>query len=373
MKRSSIVMIGVIVTVMIIAVLYFSYPGLSGKDPHLQANKTYDQGIICENNEDFACAIVSYQKAVKLYAGDPRYYFRLAQVQTRLGDYSAAMNNYQLAKILDPSNPNVLPAFDRAMSLQATQTATYMPLPTQTIPAITPTAEILFSATPSNTPTPPVQIVKSIFDEEFGVPGVMTAAESPDDKIKYKISSEEAYTGKYSLLVSWEKQYQHWASLILAFDPDIGNFQKAQAGQMAVLNLAPPSDYAIQFFVKGVAVYESFTLKFQDQNLLIKESLGNQAVYIRIGPAGKPIPDGRFVILGTDWQEVCLPLAAFDTDTWIKDDKYRGFTPRDKQFDWSKVKQINIDSDFSNPTGAIYFDDIRIIRASGCTETAPGN
>jgi tetratricopeptide (TPR) repeat protein len=367
MKRSSILIIAVIISVMLIAVLYFSLPGLSGNDPHLRGNRFFDQGITCENNEDFACAADRYQQAVKLYDRDPRYYFHLAQVQTRLGQYSAAMNNYQLAKSLDPSNPNVLPGFNRAMSLQATQTATYLPLPMQTRPANPVNGEALLTATPSETPTPSVHVVQSIFDEEFRVPGVMTAAQSPEDTITYKISSEEAYTGKYSLLVNWSKQNQHWASLILGFDPEIGNAQKAQAGQMAVINLAPPSDYAIQFYAKGVSNYESFTLKLQDQNLLIKESLGNQAVYIRDSPLGTPIPDGRFIIYGTDWHPFCLPLAAFDTDYWITAVEYRSFTPKDKQFDWSRVKQINIDSDFFLPEGAIYLDDIRIVRASDCT------
>jgi hypothetical protein len=215
------------------------------------------------------------------------------------------------------------------------------------------------TSTPTVTPIPLAEDIISIFDESFGIiKSVTLASQSPADEIRYKISEEEAYSGTHSLLVSWKKQPGKWASVILGFDPDISNRTRSEVGQMTVLDLTPPYKYAIQFYAKGVGG-ESFVLKFQDQNLLYERSLGNQAVYIY----GTQL-DG-LMKLTNDWQEFCLPLARFDTDDWIKK-QYPNFTNRDWQFDWSKVKQINIDSGIDFPQGGIYIDAMRIVQASDC-------
>jgi hypothetical protein len=262
-----------------------------------------------------------------------------------------------------------LPELNKAISQQATLTASYLPLPHESTPTKT------SSGKTGAPPIPLPEAVYPIFDEEFGIiKGVATVSESMDDRIKFTIVDDEAYSGTHSLLVTWNKSFNHWASLVLGFDSD-NDPKRAAAGQMASINLFPPADYAIQFFAKRARPFvdnpgytlmdDSITLKFQDQNFLIRESLGNQAVYIYEYEPNKIIPDGRLRLAETGWQELCLPLAQFDTDNWILD-KYANFSEMDRRFDWSNVKQINIDANFYSREGAVYIDAIRIIRASDC-------
>ena len=370
MKHRSVVTLLVIFVVMVVAVLVFVLPALNGRNAHFKANKLFNEGVVCEFNNDYACAIDRYQQAISIYGQDSHYYIYLAELQVKQGNYSDAIKNYQLAKGIDPSNEIVLPELNKAISQQATQTALYLPL----LGEATPTIEN--AGKTSAPPTPLSEAIYPIFDEEFGIiKGIATVSESSDDNIKFEIVNGEAYSGNRSLLITWNKDYRHWASLVLGFDS--GNDpKKAAAGQMTSINLLPPADFAIQFFAKRARPFQSMlgstlmdgsiTLKFQDQNVLIRESLGNQAVYIYNYDANNLIPDGRLRLAETGWQEFCLPLAKFDTDYWIKDDKYANYPETDRRFDWSNVKQINIDADWFSTDGAVYIDAIRIIRASDC-------
>jgi hypothetical protein len=254
------------------------------------------------------------------------------------------------------------------VSQQATQTALPPSISNQPVASL------------DNTYKPILMMPESIFpifDEDFGIIGsVSTESGSEDDNIRYEIVDDEAYSGRYSLLIYWNKYPGNWASVILHFDAH-NDPARALAGQMASIDLFPPSDYAIQFYAKrgeasirdsqspGTLMDKSITLKFQDQNLLIKQSVGNQAVYIYNYDSGHPIPDGRLKLHDGDWQEFCLPLEKFNTDQWVKD-VYVDFTEEDRLLNWSNVKQINIDADYHSAEGAVYINAMRIIRVSDC-------
>ena len=382
MKSHSKWILPVIIIIMIAVVIYFVYPGITSGDAHLQANKLFNEGAACEFRQDYTCAMERYQQAIAMYGKDSHYYVFLADLQARQGKYAEAIDNYIKAKSIDPANESILPGLNNALKLQATQTALSRPTTQNSPTALSlpasqsfPTATRLSAATQVQS-RPQPEAIYPIFDEEFGIIKWMaTISQSLDDNIKYEITNQDAFSGKYSLLVSWHKNEKHWASLVLGFDSD-NDPKKATAGQMASINLAPPSDYALEFFAKRARPFEmrmastlmddSITLKFQDQNVLFHESLGNQAVYIyKLDPNGGFIPDGRIPLNAMGWQKFCLPLARFDTDYWIKE-TYESYSEADRQFDWSNVKQINIDANFFSVDGAVYVDALRIIRASDC-------
>src|SRR5215208_1678935 len=355
---------GALALVVTLAILIFAFPGIIGMDPHLRADKTFLQGLNCEFKQDYDCALVQYQAAIAIYGGDSHYYTHLAQIQRKQGDYSSAIETYQKAKEINPSDENVLPGINKAISQQATQTA--VPLP------ISPEVK-----TENQTLTPAPALPASIypvFDEDFGIVEDVTAETgSAEDHILYEIVDDESYSGKYSLLITWNKTQYHWASVVLHFDNQ-NDPTRAAAGQMASLNLSPRSDYAIEFFAKrgesstrnsgqaGSLMDQSITLKFQDQNVLIEESIGNQAVYVYDYDSKTQVLDGRLKLNDADWQQFCLPLEKFKTDWWVEQ-SYRDYTEADRQFDWANVKQINIDADFISAAGAVYIDALRIIRA----------
>jgi hypothetical protein len=360
-KRS----IAILAVAVIAAVFAFVFPGITGGDPHLRADKEFLEGLNCEFGHDYECADSQYRKAISIYTGDSRYYTHLARLQRLQGNYAESIETYKQAKEIDPSNESVLPGLNMTISQQATQTA----MPADGLP--------LEARELKNPPLP--ESIYPIFDEEFGiVEGVAAMSGEPDDHIAYEIVDSEAYSGRYSLLVTWTKKSLRWAGILLWFESSNDPLRAAN-GQMRSIDLVPPSDYAIQFFAKrGEAstisplqqsslMDKSITLKFQDQNILITESIGNQAVYIYDYDSDHPhVPDGRLKLSDGDWQEFCLPLERFDTDRWIDLD-YQDFPEADRQFNWSNVKQINIDADFISTEGAIYIDAMRIIRASDCT------
>jgi len=365
MQSRTIKIISVLLFLFIAAILIFVIPGIMGTDPHIYADKIFLKGANCEFKQDYTCAIAQYQFAINTYKQDSRYYTHLAQVQRKQGDYAAAIKTYQKAKEVNPSDENVLPGLNLAISQQATQTA----LPPAQQGVVQP------AAIPTVISTPLPESVFPIFDEDFGIIGHTTAlTEAAEDNITYAIVEDQAYSGKRSLLISWQKFNQHWASVILGFDSQ-GDSTKAAVGQMTSINLFPPSKYAIQFFAKrsrqstfssGFTLMDgSITVKFQDQNILIEESVGNQAIYIYQYDSKHLISDGRLKLIDGDWQEFCLPLDKFSTDHWVTE-KYKDFTEADRIFDWSNVKQINIDADFFSTEGAVYIDAMRIIRASDC-------
>jgi len=272
MKSRPVTILLVIFIVTIVVVLAFVLPGITSQAAHEKANKLLNEGIACEFYGDDACAIEHDQQAIAVYGEDSRYYTSLAQIQIKQGNYSDAIKNYQKAIEIDPSNDTILPELNKAIGLQATQTAAYLPAPLE---STLPVAMETMTAVP---PTPLPEAVYRIFDEEFGIiKSEMTVSQSSDDNIKFEIVHDEAYSGKQSLLITWHKLPGDWASGLLGVDSDISNSKKAAAGQMASINLSPPSAYAIQFFAKraessingyddNALMDDSIALKFQDQN-----------------------------------------------------------------------------------------------------------
>ena len=97
-------------------------------------------------------------------------------------------------------------------------------------------------------------------------------------------------------------------------------------------------------------------VKTQDQNLAIRDSIGNQIV--------------MRVELKDDWQEYTVNLADLLPDDWITPSlcPQLSGTVDSKcsnsilfNFDWSRVKQINFDMPFLSTEGTIYLDEIKII------------
>lgn len=374
MNASNKRIIGILLALVILAVMMFAFSGIIGTDPHIRADREFLRGVNCEFDFDYLCAVTRFEKAISIYPNDSRYYTHLARVQRMQGKFADAIGNYQKAKEVDPSDESVLPGLSQTINEQATQTA----MPLSSSPLLQP--EIRHPALPES--------VYPIFDEEFGIiASVLPISGSAEDHIQYDIVDTDAYSGRYSLLISWTKFSQHWASVILAFDshPDP---ERAGVGQLRSIDLSPPSNYAIQFFAKraeasvltepnaaGISLLnKSITLKFQDQNIFFKESIGNQAVYLydyyRDDATPSPyqdIIDGRLKLPDGEWQQFCLPLASFVTDYWIAHDVYKDFPHEDKVFNWSNVKQINIDADFFSTEGSVYIDAMRIIRATDCT------
>lgn len=365
MNASSKRIIGILIALVIVAVLVFAIPGIIGMDRHLRADEDFEKGVNCEFAQDYPCAEAQFNKAIDIYPDDSRYYTHLADVQRLQGRFAEAIQNYQKANQIAPSDENVLPGLLLAQNQQATQTA--MPLSASPVPE----GELRSPALP--------EAIYPIFDEEFGIAkSVLTLSGTGNRNIRYEIVDNESYSGKSSLLIAWEKRDGEWASVILAFDSQTQQ-ERAVSGQLKSINLTPIGDYAIQFFAKrgpasilgnrlkqGTLMDDSITLKFQDQNTLIQESIGNQAVYLYNYDSRIEVLDGRLKLHEGGWEEFCLPLASFHTDYWV-DVFHSDFPEQNRVFDWSNVKQINIDADFHSEDGAVYIDAMRIIRASDCT------
>jgi hypothetical protein len=171
---------------------------------------------------------------------------------------------------------------------------------------------------------------------------------------------------QFGWVAEWRENGSSWASLVIGFDKDIANQQKALEGGLASLGGLDPSnldEYALTFWAKSEGIQGSeypengadvfLRIKLQDQNLAVRESIGNQKV--------------SQVELKRKWEEYTIPLDKFVTDEWVA----RTLCPTVPwecesldllYFDWSRVKQINFDVPFYSTNGVIYLDDIRIIR-----------
>jgi hypothetical protein len=170
------------------------------------------------------------------------------------------------------------------------------------------------------------------------------------------------YEGRSSLQLKWNKDSGTWASLVIGFDPNIADADRARAGAMLSLTLDPRSknDYRLEFAVKKegpVVKYppqDFMRIKLQDQNLIISESIGNQLVC--------------HIDLTQEWTIYSIPLGEFGTDPWI----IENYANRDPtlfrsrpslDFDWSRVKQINFDVPYyASGNGTIWLDNIRLVR-----------
>lgn len=208
-----------------------------------------------------------------------------------------------------------------------------------------------------------------LYDDQFRVPYF---AVHGDNVARFDVN--ESYVpanvavGASSVQLEWQKNSGTWASLVFGFDPEIENRQKAleggfiSLGEIDQFNL---DEYALAFRLKGKGVQgspgvypelkDTLSIKFQDQNLAIQESIGNQVFYE--------------VTITDSWEEYSIPLSKFYFDEqWITDAvcplELDFMTCKESSlfyFDWSRVKQINFDVPFYSTSGIIFLDEIKII------------
>jgi hypothetical protein len=175
--------------------------------------------------------------------------------------------------------------------------------------------------------------------------------------------------GATAIQLEWKKPKGSWASLIVGFDAEIANREKALEGgliSLGGLNRSNLDEYTLTFWAKGEGIQGSewpdegmvdmfLRIKLQDQNLAIRESIGNQLVYD--------------LSLTEKWKKYTIPLNVFRLDAWWIHD---AVCPQEISyldcdaaklfdFDWSRVKQINFDVPYYSTNGTIYLDEIRII------------
>jgi len=201
-----------------------------------------------------------------------------------------------------------------------------------------------------------------IYEDEWNASHLVAA--HPDAYVDVSETSlpGNVYEGLKSLQIEWSnKLTDTWGSLIVGFDPHIDDIDRARASEMLslVLDYASMNEYRLEFAVKadpGVLKSEPFMrVKIQDQNPIVRESLGNQLVcHIR---------------LTDEWAVYSIPLGEFITDLWIiqfyADNSLEIFDRRPSlAFDWSRIKQINFDIPFrAAGSGTILLDDVRLVRA----------
>lgn len=178
--------------------------------------------------------------------------------------------------------------------------------------------------------------------------------------------------GASAIRLEWLKPGSTWASLIMGFDEDIANREKALTGglvSLGNLNSSNLKEYALTFWAKGEDIQgappypqcckepdRQLRIKLQDQNLAIRESIGNQMYYE--------------ATLTEEWKKYTIPLDDFYWDEWwigsaVCPEEMYFWDCRDATlfyFDWSRVKQINFDVPFYSTSGKIFLDEIRLVR-----------
>ena len=304
----------------------------TGWTPHQRANKFFSAGRECEDNmssiefkdnereQARECAITNYKEAIRIFKKDWRYHFRLGET---LIDYDRqqALDAYLTAFELAPSEPGPADGVRRILNLVE--------------------AEVI-----------QVGDGYDIFTAGVPYPNVFVSKESEDIELivgtsdRYYFPSSE---DKRSLQIRWKKNNNQWASMIFGFDQQITDITRALEADMKRLDLSSPQNYALQFALLGVEGGEGIRVKFQDQNILITESLGNQVVFS--------------VVAETSWRLYCIPLSEFRNDPWIqKNYQTNGMI----EFNWTDVKQVNVDPLFESTSGTVYLDEVRIVRVSAC-------
>lgn len=210
-----------------------------------------------------------------------------------------------------------------------------------------------------------------LYTEQFDTFYLITQAENVQRfELREVHSPSNVADGASAIQLDWQKPGMAWASMIIGFDPEIAVRKKALAGELISLgglNRSNLSEYALTFWVKGEDIQgenpENFNIldnylriKLQDQNLAIRESIGNQMVYT--------------VEITDKWKKHTIPFNHFQHDGWwIHDavcassvDYLECLNASLLQFDWSRVKQINFDIPYYSTSGKIFLDDIHIVR-----------
>lgn len=304
--------------------------------PHQTANDLYTSGRECEDKmalvstseEEYKilkeCAIKKYEQAIEKYTKDWRYYYRLAEVVTET-DTLRAIDLYVAAIKLAPSETG-------------------------------PPNGIKYVADLSNPDTITVDRSNDIFREISIKESEYTLESRETETILIESENANKYynlppaTDNLSIQLKWEKEPKQWASLIFGLDTDIHDSTRATKGGMTYLDLSHPEKYALQFAIRGVVGQEKITIKFQDQNIIIRESIGNQVIHE--------------VTAKTEWKLYCVPLNNFTVDTWVQE-----LYGNDHEFQWKNIKQINFDPYYDSKSGTVYLDEIRIVEVSECTST----
>jgi len=176
--------------------------------------------------------------------------------------------------------------------------------------------------------------------------------------------------GATAIQLKWKKPGSSWAGLIVGFDAEIANREKALEGgliSLGGLNLNNLDEFSLTFWAKAEGIQgsqypeypeyidKSLRIKLQDQNLAIRESIGNQLVYE--------------LSLTEKWEKYTIPLKDFRLDRWWIHNavctQQINYWDCDEAnlfyFDWSRVKQVNFDIPFYSTSGTIFLDEIRII------------
>ena len=322
----TVAVISVIIGVRMIVLWY------SGELPHKKADSLFAEGLKCENKialvsiteeerkKSRECAITNYEEAIQAYDKDWRYFFRLAEIVAEENSQKA-IELYLTANRLNPSEPGPSAGINSIIEYYETD----------------------------------VFFVKNCYD-------IFTETTSPTFMIKQP-NTDSAYfqiANRYyypptpkreanSIQLHWEKEEKQWASLILGIDEQIAETERALVARMSHLDLSQPNQYALQFAILGTEGQEQITVKFQDQNVLIQESLGNQVCHD--------------ILASTIWELHCIPLTNFKIDPWIK--KEYGDTHK-LDFEWENIKQINFDPHYYSESGTVYLDEIRIVQVSEC-------
>lgn len=213
-----------------------------------------------------------------------------------------------------------------------------------------------------------------IYKDEWKAPHFTIAQYGAQLKVSETHVPGSVHEGQSSLQIKWDKKERTWASLVIGFDPRIADADLARAGAMHSLDLDrfSTNDYRLEFAARGGSGVNRWgeqimRIKLQDQNLIIREPIGNQMV-CRIR-------------LTEEWTTYSIPLGEFVPDPWILDPyvdgTQMGFGSRPwLEFDWTRVKQINFDIPYwASGNGTLWLDNVQLVRtdlassgAKGCVE-----
>jgi hypothetical protein len=294
---------------------------VAGAQCERQAEDAQAQPVLRQQSRD--CAIEHYRAAIGLFPSDWTYHYRLGEMLVQAGrpEYRAdALQAYFEALRLKPDEPG----------------------PYEGIRALNETVQ---------RETVVIEDRYVIFDDNFRG-SYMALPEGSPPFVTVTDTLANVRVGTRALRYEWSKGGQEWSSLILGIDSNLGDLTRAQAASLTGIQISR-DDYALHFFIRSGSGDEYLTIKFQDQNMLIRESLGNQVV--------------NGVVATTRWEEHCLPLNTFYVDGWIQS-KYGQAV--NLAFDWANVKQVNLDAPYFATQGSVYLDQIEIIRTADCPSSS---
>lgn len=269
------------------------------------------------------CAIDAYRQAITVYDQDWRFYYGLAQTLSAYNRHDA-VEAYTLALRLKPDEEAIVEGLRRLTAL-------------------------------TDIPVVDVTDRYTIFADDLDNTRMLLLPEDHPPEVFVTTDSNSVQSGTNALVLRWAFGPYNWMSLIFGVDQQISDKNRAEDATLIGMNLTPPEDYVLHFFLKGNYGGEVLNVKFQDQNVAIRESLGNQV--------------GQQVEATPRWSEYCLPLSDFEIEKWIIDEY--GTNPN-TVFDWMHVKQINFDpliygTEFGTVRdGVVFLDQIEIMKDLTC-------